>query len=61
MTRAAHLIPPGAIFLGWFFLEEALHHSAFAGFALIALGLFIIDGRGTKHLQQRFHRRSIDE
>ena len=39
------LIPPIAIFLGWAFLNERLGAEAFAGFALIALGLVVIDGR----------------
>lgn len=39
------LIPPIAIFLGWAFLDERLGAEAFAGFALIALGLLVIDGR----------------
>lgn len=39
------LIPPIAIFLGWAFLAERLTPAAFAGFALIALGLVVIDGR----------------
>lgn len=39
------LIPPVAILLGWAVLDERLPTSAFAGFALIASGLIIIDGR----------------
>jgi drug/metabolite transporter (DMT)-like permease len=39
------LIPPIAIGLGWAFLDERLPPEAFAGLALIALGLVIIDGR----------------
>ncbi len=39
------LIPPIAIFLGWAFLAERLAPAAFLGFALIALGLVVIDGR----------------
>ncbi|MEO1493718.1 MAG: DMT family transporter [Pseudomonadota bacterium] len=39
------LIPPVAILLGWAFLDERLPPEAFAGFALIALGLAVIDGR----------------
>jgi len=42
------LIPPIAIFLGWAFLGEALGWRVFAGFALIALGLVVIDGRVLK-------------
>ncbi len=39
------LIPPFAIGLGAAFLNERLSASAFAGFAVIALGLAITDGR----------------
>jgi drug/metabolite transporter (DMT)-like permease len=39
------LIPPIAILLGWAFLGERLPPQAFGGFALIALGLAILDGR----------------
>lgn len=39
------LIPPIAILLGSLFLGERLQPQAFAGFALIALGLAILDGR----------------
>lgn len=39
------LIPPVAIFLGWAFLGETLPPRAFAGFAVIALGLAVLDGR----------------
>ena len=39
------LIPPIAIGLGVMFLKESLQGTALMGFALIALGLTIIDGR----------------
>lgn len=39
------LIPPVAIFLGWAFLGEAIAPRALGGFALIALGLAVLDGR----------------
>ena len=39
------LIPPIAIGLGVIFLKESLQGTALIGFALIALGLTIIDGR----------------
>ena len=39
------LIPPVAITLGAYAREEALGTNAFAGFALLALGLAILDGR----------------
>ncbi len=39
------LIPVSAILLGWLFLNEALLPRHFAGMAMIALGLLLIDGR----------------
>ena len=39
------MIPPVAIVLGAWVLEESLDPNAYAGFALLALGLVIIDGR----------------
>lgn len=43
------LIAPVAIILGAFFFQETLPTNAFIGFALLALGLLIIDGRlGTR-------------
>ena len=39
------LIPPFAIVLGALILGEALHPAAYGGFALLALGLLILDGR----------------
>ena len=39
------LIPPFAIALGALFLDETLQRSAYAGFALIAAGLLVTDGR----------------
>ena len=39
------MIPPFAVGLGWMFLEEQPGAEAFAGFALIALGLTVTDGR----------------
>ncbi|MEM7686521.1 MAG: DMT family transporter [Paracoccaceae bacterium] len=42
------LIPPVAILLGWAVLDERLSPSAFGGFALIALGLMVIDGRALR-------------
>ncbi|WP_341861472.1 DMT family transporter [Gymnodinialimonas sp. 57CJ19] len=51
------LIPPVAIILGAVVLEERLAPEAFLGFALLAVGLLILDGRilrvlkrGSKHL-----------
>lgn len=39
------LIPPIAIALGAVVYDEALHLTAYLGFALLALGLLILDGR----------------
>lgn len=39
------LIPPVAILLGAWVLDETLNRQAFFGFALLALGLALIDGR----------------
>ncbi len=39
------LIPPFAILLGALVLDETLPANAFAGFALLSLGLVILDGR----------------
>jgi drug/metabolite transporter (DMT)-like permease len=39
------LIPPFAIVLGAVLLGEQLRPAAFVGFALLALGLLILDGR----------------
>lgn len=47
------LIPPVAILLGAAFLGETLQPSAFAGFALLALGLVILDGRAWTALIDR--------
>ena len=47
------LIPPVAILLGAAFLGEELHPSAFLGFALLTLGLIILDGRVLRALIDR--------
>ena len=39
------LVPPFAIILGAVMLGEALHPAAYGGFALLALGLLVLDGR----------------
>jgi drug/metabolite transporter (DMT)-like permease len=39
------LVPVSAILLGWGFLDESLQPIHFAGMAVIALGLSVIDGR----------------
>jgi len=48
------LIPPIAILLGAWARDEALLPQAFAGFALLALGMLVLDGR----LFRRFKRPS---
>ena len=50
------LIPPFAIVLGALLLKETLHPEAHAGFALLATGLLILDGRIWR-LRQRFVRQ----
>ncbi|MEP0502998.1 MAG: DMT family transporter [Paracoccaceae bacterium] len=47
------LVPPVAITLGAWVLDEALGSNAYLGFALLALGLVILDGR-------LFRRRGVD-
>jgi drug/metabolite transporter (DMT)-like permease len=47
------LIPPVALFLGVAFLGERLEPQALAGFALIAAGLAIIDGRALRLFRGR--------
>lgn len=42
------LVPPSAILLGFLFLGETLHPVDFAGMALIASGLILLDGRVLK-------------
>jgi len=49
------LIAPIAILLGAVLLGETLHPQAYAGFALLAAGLIVIDGRALRW------RRSIDQ
>ena len=39
------IVPPVAILLGAQILNEALHPAAYAGFALLTLGLLVLDGR----------------
>ena len=50
------LIPPVAILLGALALGETLHLSAFAGLALLAAGLAILDGRPLRRLIDRGRR-----
>ncbi|QDC09546.1 DMT family transporter [Oceanicola sp. D3] len=45
------LIPPVAIGLGALVLDEALHPRAYAGFALLAAGLLVLDGRLLRRLR----------
>lgn len=47
------LVPPIAIVLGALFLGETLHPRAYLGFALLALGLVILDGRAVDALRRR--------
>ncbi|MEO9514719.1 MAG: DMT family transporter [Paracoccaceae bacterium] len=47
------LVPPVAITLGTWVLDEALGPNAYLGFALLALGLVVLDGR-------LFRRRGVD-
>lgn len=47
------LIPPVAILLGTAFLNEALPPRAFAGFALLTLGLIVLDGRRLARLRRK--------
>lgn len=39
------LIPPFAITLGAWLLDEALHPAAYTGFALLVIGMMVLDGR----------------
>ncbi len=48
------LIPPFAIVLGALMLNEALRPAAYGGFALLALGLLVLDGR----IWRLFRRRA---
>lgn len=48
------LVAPIAITLGAIFLDENLPLNSFVGFALIAIGLAIIDGRAAKLVRQAF-------
>ncbi|MEO1329406.1 MAG: DMT family transporter [Pseudomonadota bacterium] len=47
------IVPPIAILLGWLFLGERLGFEAFVGFAVIAFGLGVIDGRPARWLRER--------
>ncbi|ETX16457.1 multidrug transporter [Roseivivax halodurans JCM 10272] len=48
------MIPPVAITLGALVRGEELHPSALAGFALLALGLVVIDGRPLRAMREAF-------
>ncbi|WP_342071106.1 DMT family transporter [Yoonia algicola] len=50
------LVAPVAIVLGAIVLGEALPLRAYVGFAILALGLLILDGRLVKPLQNRLRR-----
>jgi drug/metabolite transporter (DMT)-like permease len=45
------LIPPFAIVLGAAMLGEALRPAAYGGFALLAIGLLVLDGRVWRYLK----------
>jgi len=45
------IIPPIAILLGAWALDEALHPRAFTGFGVLALGLIILDGRAFRRIR----------
>jgi drug/metabolite transporter (DMT)-like permease len=47
------LVPPTAILLGGLLFAERLTSGQFAGFAIIALGLALIDGRLLRHFRTR--------
>ncbi|MFK7835624.1 MAG: DMT family transporter [Sulfitobacter sp.] len=47
------LIPPFAIVLGALLLNEALRPAAYGGFALLALGLIVLDGRVWRMMRHR--------
>ncbi|SNR70742.1 DMT family transporter [Puniceibacterium sediminis] len=50
------LIPPVAITLGALVRGEALSHAAYGGFALLVLGLLVIDGRIFQRIRHRAKR-----
>jgi drug/metabolite transporter (DMT)-like permease len=54
------LIPPVAIVLGALLLGESLSPNAYAGFAILALGLAILDGRLTTRLRRHRAHSSTD-
>jgi len=45
------IVPPVAIALGWLVLDERIAPSAFAGFALLALGLVIMNRRRARNVK----------
>jgi drug/metabolite transporter (DMT)-like permease len=55
------LIPPVAIILGAVTYGEALHMRAYVGFAFLAIGLLIIDGRAEKLLRHRTGTKNFRE
>ena len=50
LTLVTLMIPPFAVTLGWLLLGERLSIEAFIGFALIAIGLAVTDGRILRRL-----------
>ncbi|MBU2999419.1 DMT family transporter [Roseovarius nubinhibens] len=59
LTLVTLLIPPFAIFLGWLVLGEALPASAWIGFAVIALGFLVTDGRAARALAARYFLHTV--
>ena len=53
------LIPPVAITLGAWVRSETLGPQAYAGFALLALGLVVLDGRTWRAIIARLVDRKI--
>jgi len=47
------IIPPIAILLGRMFLDERLQSTAFLGFALLSIGLLVLDGQVIRKLRSR--------
>lgn len=59
LTLVTLLIPPFAICLGWLVLGETLPASAWIGFAVIALGLLVTDGRAARALAARYFLHTV--
>ncbi|MFU1478527.1 DMT family transporter [Roseovarius sp. C7] len=59
LTLVTLLIPPFAILLGWLLLGETLPPSAWVGFAIIALGLLVTDGRLVRGIAARYFLHTV--